>query len=214
MLMMCWAVTMVGPWVLLSLSKLAGSVSARLVAIEMCLGCVFLGASDGRGMLGSANCATSSERPGPSKLAGEFLRGRSGNMDDSVDSIRFGERGLVAWSCSSLVSLGFLGMAGRGIDCDCDHDECCVVLVLLKKGLLVIVARPGEAKSKLPSANALLFSDCFLNCSNSGFCSTGIIRGDAAAVERTFEVGGLQLPRMCCAALEDKWSAIPTARPK
>jgi hypothetical protein len=61
-------------------------------------------------------------------------------------------------------------------------------------------------KLKLPSAKPRLLSDCFLNCSNSGFCSTGIMRGEAAAVERTFEVGGLQLPRICCAALEEKWS--------
>jgi hypothetical protein len=63
-------------------------------------------------------------------------------------------------------------------------------------------------KLKFPSANPRLFSDCFLNCSNSGFCSTGIMRGDAAAVERTSDVGGLQLPRMCCAALEEKWSLL------
>ena len=54
-----------------------------------------------------------------------------------------------------------------------------------------------EPKSNLPSAKPLLFSDCRLNCSNSRFWSTGMTRGDAAAVERTFDEGGLQLPRMC-----------------
>lgn len=78
-------------------------------------------------------------------------------------------------------------------------------MTLLKNGLGADAPWP-EAKSKLPSANARLLCDCFLNCSNSGFCSTGIMRGEAAAVERTSEVGGLQLPRMCCAALEEKWS--------
>lgn len=70
-----------------------------------------------------------------------------------------------------------------------------------------------EPKSKLPRAKPLAPSDAFLNCSNSGLCSTGIICGDAAAVERTFDVGGLQLPRMCWAALEEKWSPL-TVRPK
>jgi hypothetical protein len=40
-------------------------------------------------------------------------------------------------------------------------------------------------------------SDALLNASNSGFWSRGITRGDAAAVERTFEVGGLQFLREC-----------------
>lgn len=55
----------------------------------------------------------------------------------------------------------------------------------------------GELKLKLPSANPLLFSDWRRNCSNSGFWSTGMTRGEAAAVERTLEDGGLQFPRMC-----------------
>jgi hypothetical protein len=180
----------------------------------MCWGCVFFEGNDGRGIRGSANWATASERPGPSKLAGEFRRGRSGNMEDSVDSMRFGERGLEAKSCSSLVSLLSPGRSGGGIDCVCEWGGCAESM-LAKNGLLACAFRPGEAKSKLPRANPLLFSDCFLNCSNSGFCSTGIIRGEAAAVERTFEVGGLQFPRMCWAALEEKWSALLlTARPK
>lgn len=80
-------------------------------------------------------------------------------------------------------------------------------------GPLVGTAAEKWPKSKLPRAKPFAFSEAFLNCSNSGFCSTGIICGDAAAVERTLEVGGLQLPRMCCAALEEKWSPL-TARPK
>ena len=168
------------------------------------------GGNDGRGTRSSANCATASVRPKPSKLAGELRRGRSGNMEDSVDSMRFGERGLgeSSWSCfvSSLLTPTVL-------DCviECGDSG---VLVLVKNGFDVDAPWPGVAKSKLPRANALLFSDCFLNCSNSGFCSTGIIRGDAAAVERTFDVGGLQLPRMCCAALEEKWPAFDMDKPK
>ena len=38
-------------------------------------------------------------------------------------------------------------------------------------------------------------SDALLKASNSGFWSRGIMRGDAAAVDRTFEVGGLQFVR-------------------
>lgn len=69
--------------------------------------------------------------------------------------------------------------------------------------------------AKLPSVNTLLFSDCRLNKSNSGFWSSGTTRGEAAAVERTFEDGGLQFPRMCCAALDAKTSALEwTASPK
>jgi len=131
-------------------------------------------------------------------------------MEDSVDNMRLGERGLGGSSVSSFASSLFI--AGRlGCVIDCGDSG---VLVLLKKGFDVDAPCPGVAKSKLPSANARLFSDCFLNCSNSGFCSTGIIRGDAAAVERTFDVGGLQLPRMCWAAAEEKWSAFDTDSPK
>ena len=68
-----------------------------------------------------------------------------------------------------------------------------------------------EPNSNLPSEKApLLFSDWRLNCSNSGFWSTGMTRGEAAAVERTLEDGGLQLP-----ALEAKTSTLEsTCRPK
>lgn len=162
-------------------------------------------------MRGSANCATASERPGPSKLAGEFRRGRSGNREDSSDSMRLGERGLGDKSWSSLVSLLLSVRSSGGIDCE---DDSCEESKLAKKEFFDAAFRPGDAKSKLPSANARLFSDCFLNCSNSGFCSTGMILGEAAAVERTLELGGLQFPRMCCAALEEKWSVLLTARPK
>lgn len=122
----------------------------------------------------------------------------------------FGDCGFDALSWSSLVSCCSLpDTVGGGIDCG-DKG----VFTLLKNGLLA-EAPCADAKSKPPRANALLFSDCLRNCSNSGFCSTGIIRGETAAVERTLEVGGLQLPRMCCAALEEKWSALELmARPK
>ena len=125
--------------------------------------------------------------------------------------MRLGERGLGASPCSSLESLLSLDLSGGGTEWD-EGDS--LGSMLAKKGLLEDALRPGEAKSKLPRANPRLFSDCFLNCSNSGFCSTGIILGDAAAMERTLDVGGLQLPRMCWAALEEKWSALLTARPK
>jgi hypothetical protein len=70
-------------------------------------------------------------------------------------------------------------------------------------------------KSKLPNEKPLLFSDWRRNASNSGFWSTGTTRGEAAAVERTFEDGGLQLVRMCWAALEAKQSAVASIwRPK
>lgn len=69
-------------------------------------------------------------------------------------------------------------------------------------------------KSKLFRAKPL-FSDCFLKASKSGFWSTGMTRGDAAAVERTLDVGGLQLVRMWRAALDEKTSAVEsTCRPK
>lgn len=77
---------------------------------------------------------------------------------------------------------------------------------------------PGvDVKLKLPRANPLLFSDWRRNCSNSGFWSTGMTRGDAAAVDRTLEDGGLQFPRMCWAALDAKTSFsefASTERPK
>ena len=81
---------MVGPSVLLSSWMLAGSVSARIDWWWV----VLVGGSEGRGGRISSNSAIASVRPKPSKDAGEFLLGRSGNMEDSVDSMRLGERGL------------------------------------------------------------------------------------------------------------------------
>lgn len=127
-------------------------------------------------------------------------------MDDSVESIRFGERGFCGVS-SSLDGSGLSPLTAAGAPIDGGDNG---VFTVPKYDPPDGGAAAG-VKLKLPRANPLLFSDCFLNCSNSGFCSTGIIRGDAAAVERTLEVGGLQFPRMCCAALDEKWSLAFTA---
>lgn len=52
-----------------------------------------------------------------------------------------------------------------------------------------------------------LSSVCIRKASNSGFWSNGMMRGDAAAVERTLDVGGLQLLLACIPAPdEDEWS--------
>jgi hypothetical protein len=54
-----------------------------------------------------------------------------------------------------------------------------------------------------------LSSVCIRKASNSGFWSSGMMRGDAAAVERTLDVGGLQLPLACRPALDDdEWPFI------
>lgn len=50
---------------------------------------------------------------------------------------------------------------------------------------------------RLPRLKALP-SDCFLKASNSGFWSTGTTLGDAAAVERTADDGGLQFVLVWC----------------
>lgn len=61
-----------------------------------------------------------------------------------------------------------------------------------------------------------LSSVCIRNASNSGFWSNGMMRGDAAAVERTLDVGGLQLLLAWKPAPdEDEWSfAASTEMPK
>lgn len=67
---------------------------------------------------------------------------------------------------------------------------------------------------KLPREN-LWFSDCLLKASNAGFASTGIILGEATAVDRISDVGGLQFSLECFAALEEKTFALgSTVRPK
>src|SRR4051812_12101425 len=99
-----------------------------------------------------------SVRPNPSKLAGEFRRGRSGNMEDSVEYIRFGERGFGELSFSFFASvLSPPGRVAGVIDCGDSG-----VLGLLENRFLADAPCP-EAKSKFPSANALLFSDCLRN---------------------------------------------------
>jgi hypothetical protein len=136
-------------------------------------------------------------------------------MTDSVERSRFGERGLASRSppssflsvCCSLVAAGNVIDCGDGGTFAEPNDE-----------------SPGdgmepcdEPKSKRPRANPRLFSDWRLNCSYSGFWSTGMMRGDAAAAARTLEEGGLQVPRVCCAALDAKTSFsafASTARPK
>lgn len=75
----------------------------------------------------------------------------------------------------------------------------------------------GTLNCEMPPArlNFLPPSDCLLKASNSGFWSTGIMRGEAAAVDLTSEVGGLQFARAWCAALEEKTSAEESMeRPK
>lgn len=147
------------------------------------------------------------------KLAGEFRRGRSGNIEASEERRRFGERDLGTPSASfSLPGLAeLLGDKGGAVLGEWTGLARLVGTLLAgctADGLFV--PRSGSR----PKVNCL-FSDCLRNCSNSGFWSTGMTRGDAAAVDRTLEVGGLQLPRMCCAALEEKQSAAESSwRPK
>ena len=50
---------------------------------------------------------------------------------------------------------------------------------------------------RMPKSKLFAASDARLKASKSGFWSSGITRGDAAAVERTCEVGGLQFERAC-----------------
>src|SRR5690242_17158102 len=117
MLRMCWGVAIVGPSVLLPLCILAGSVSARIDA--WCE--VRAGGSEGRGGRISSNSAIASVRPKPSKEAGEFLRGRSGNIDDSVESMRLGERGLGDFGDESLLPSRF-STVGWGVSL-CDRGD-------------------------------------------------------------------------------------------
>lgn len=170
------------------------------------------------------NLANSSALPKPSlsvKLAGEFLRGRSRKRGDSVDdNMRFGDRGLPvpSWfsSLNSLKSLKSRVLSKELLGVMSDVGERGVFKGPKTEPFGTREGDGAEVKSNLPSEKPRLFSDCLLNCSNSGFWSTGMTRGDMAAVERTFDEGGLQLPRMCCAALEAKTS-LPldsTWRPK
>lgn len=61
-----------------------------------------------------------------------------------------------------------------------------------------------------------LSSVCFRNASNSGFWSNGMMRGEAAAVESTSDVGGLQLLLACGPAPDedDESFAVSTEMPK
>lgn len=137
------------------------------------------------------------------KLAGEFRLGRSRNRGDSVDSMRFGERGFpVVSRFSSLNSLKSFALSRELEGVMMDVGERGVFRGPKTEPFGTNEGEGAAVKSKVPNEKALLFSDCFLNCSNSGFWSTGMTRGDMAAVERTFDDGGLQLPRMCCAPLE------------
>jgi hypothetical protein len=205
---------MTGPSLLPSLSR-AGRVSARwLDRVKARFD--FAAGRDGREVRSSRKVANSAGRATSLsvKLAGEFRRGRSGNTEESEERRRFGERDSgtpsVSFSLPGLAEL--LGDKGGAILGEWAG------LVRLVGTLLagcttdgLLVPRSGSR----PKANCLLFSDCLRNCSNSGFWSTGMTRGDAAAVDRTLEVGGLQLPRMCCAALEEKQSAAESSwRPK
>jgi hypothetical protein len=73
---------------------------------------------------------------------------------------------------------------------------------------------PAEKLDKLPELKPAR-SVCLLNASKSGFWSRGIIRGDAAAAERTLEVGGLQFARACCPPPDDMHSSVRSMeRPK
>jgi hypothetical protein len=106
---------MIGPSVLLSSDMLAGRVSARVD--WWCDDLV--GGSEGRGGRISSNSAIASVRPKPSNDAGEFLRGRSRNIELSADSMRFGERGLGDLDDESLLPSYFsiVDRAGSLTDC-------------------------------------------------------------------------------------------------
>lgn len=142
-----------GPSVLLPSAMLAGSVSDRL-DLEIG-GIVFPGGKEARVSRSSANSAMASVRLRPSKLAGELRRGRSGNMFDSVDNMRLGERGLSAGPFSSFVSsFSLRGSGGITVDCGDSGDG----LTGGKKEPFAVADEPG-AKSKLPNEKVLLLSD-------------------------------------------------------
>jgi len=199
---------MTGPSLLPSLSR-AGRVSARwLDRVKARFD--FAAGRDGREVRSSRKVANSADRATSLsvKLAGEFRRGRSGNIEKSEERRRFGEHDLGTPS----VSFSFPGLAELLGDKGGAVMGKWTGLARLARTLLAGCTADGLP---VPKVNCLLFSDSLRNCSNSRFWSTGMTRGDAAAVDRTLEVGGLQLPRMCCAALEEKQSAAESSwRPK
>jgi len=204
---------MTGPSPLPSLSR-AGRVSARwLDRVKARFD--FAAGRDGRELRSSRKVANSADRATSLsvKLAGEFRRGRSGNTEESEERRRFGDRDSGTPSASfSLPGLAeLLGDEGGAVLDEWTGPVRLVGTLLAGCTTDGLLPRSGSR----PKANCLLFSDCLRNCSNSGFWSTGMTRGDAAAVDRTLEVGGLQLPRMCCAVPEEKQSAAESSwRPK
>jgi hypothetical protein len=187
MFTICCGVAIVGPDVWRLLVTFAGKVSAR-APVRWVASREAVGGNEGRGCLSSANSATSSVRPNPSrsrKPAGDSLRGRSGNRCDSVDKRRLGDRGLGRHSqFSSLTSLTPAVDCSGGVVTGFGENG---VRTDPTKGPLGSLGdeEVDAPRSKAPKVKPLLFSDCLLNSANSGFWSTGMTRGESAAVERT-----------------------------
>jgi len=156
--------------------------------------------SASRGKNWGALCASSSLN-----WAGEPRRGLSVMCGAGDERSRFGDLGFGSGNFLSLVVAfvrgdgGLMEMAGldRGME------------GLFAGRAVVDTLSPINRADDRPLKP--LSSVCIRKASNSGFWSNGMMRGDEAAVERTLDVGGLQLPLACRPGPdEDEWSFAPS----
>lgn len=137
-----------------------------------------------RGKNWGAFCASSSLN-----WAGELRRGLSAMCGDGDESNRFGDLSFSSANFLSLVMALVRGDVGP------------MEMAGLERGM------EGLFAERALLTLSPLSSVCIRKASNSGFWSNGMMRGDAAAVERTLDVGGLQLLLACIPAPdEDEWS--------
>ena len=129
--------------------------------------------------------------------------------------MRFGDRCLVSANFLSYPGTVVLGEGGSMI-CEGDNGPLCDMLpdlLLVRRGLGGL-NDGGAPMPKFDMRTALkpFASVALLNASNSGFWSRGITRGEAAAVDRTVEVGGLQFLRACCPPPDESGSCFADSR--
>lgn len=115
--------------------------------------------------------------------------------DVGEDSKRLGERCLVS---ENFVSPETTRGEGGSVICEGESGTVDMLPALLDlRGCGVLLTPRFEPKldkrTALKPANSL----CLLKASKSGFWSTGIARGEVAALDRTVEVGGLQFVLAC-----------------
>lgn len=136
------------------------------------------------------------------KLAGDARLASSGNIVEPGDNTRLGDLCRSATAGSNSFELA---------RCVTSFDTSCLLddrpgFGFAGAFMLKLLLSPPKLKA-LPS-------DCLLNASNSGFWSSGTTLGDAAAVERTVEDGGLQFCFACCGESVRKVPLSAALKPK